>query len=280
MNDTALPAPQPPSDPPYGVRVSIWGIEFTIPLSKPSLYFLAVVVLLGAALVGLSKYYVLLQKTEWTNTLNDALAYAQLLPTTELAEFMKHFTETPQVTFPGPAGVQLAYYASDGCILVSRLVPGRPVTKHWILDLSRVPLPTPPQPTSGALPATHSNQSSVSVEGTLVAELALPPALSSLPSGYRKASHAGYPGPHVAEPEDTGKLAQLENAPPMLMPAQAPGGHCLNPHPGQFQWSYGQVNGCLVQVWRTWPDGCTQNQWYNRCYNYFDPAINWTHCVH
>ena len=280
MASPPLPGPQPPNDTPYGVHVSVWGIEFTIPLSKSALYFVASIVLLGAALVGLSKYYVLLQKTEWTNTRNDALAYAQLLPTTELAEFMKHFTEAPQSTLPGPSGVQLAYYASDGCILVSRSSPGRPLTKHWILDLSRVQLPTPPQPSSGGLPVKNSNQGSLEVESPLVAELELPPVLWSLPAAYRKARQAGYRGDQVAEPADGGNLAQVDTSAPILKPIQGPGGRCLNPHPGQFQWSYGQVNGCLVQVWRTWPDGCTQYQWYNRCYNYFDPAINWTRCVH
>jgi len=277
MSAPVLPDPHPPNDEIYGVHVSLWGIEFTIPLSKPALYVLTVIVLLGAMLVGLSKYYVVLQKAEWTTTRNDAIAYAQLLPTTELAEFKKHFGESPQATFPGPSGVQLGYYKSDGCILVSRTSPGLPVTQHWVLDLSRVQLPTPPQPSSaGQLPANGS----VGVDSSLVAELELPPALWSLPSVYRKARRVGYTVDQIAEPRDGGKLAQVESSAPTLRPVQTPGGRCLNPHPGQFQWSYGQVNGCLVQVWRTWPDGCTQYQWYNRCYNYFDPAINWTRCVH
>ena len=63
-------------------------------------------------------------------------------------------------------------------------------------------------------------------------------------------------------------------------PAQGCGGRCLNPHPGAFRSWYGQRNGCLVQVWRQWPDACTHYQWLNTCNNIWDPQINWTCCVH
>jgi hypothetical protein len=244
----------------YGVHVSVWGIDFTIPLPKPALYVLIVLLAIGVAGVALSKYYVVVQKAVWTNTSNDARAYAQLLPTTELAEFMKHFSETPQSSTPGPAGVQMAYYASDGCILVTRSSPGRPDTKHWVLDLSKVALPTPPKDGDAEL-APHA----VSAErGALLAELELP-GREQIGSGQSLL-------------RDHLELADLGT--PRLMPVQAPAAHCMNPHRGQFQWWYGQVNGCFVQVWRKWPDGCTQFQWYNRCLNYFDPSINWTACFH
>ena len=60
------------------------------------------------------------------------------------------------------------------------------------------------------------------------------------------------------------------------------GGRCWGPgaHPGQFTWWYGQANGCWVQLWRQWPDGCTHYQLFNTCGNYFDPQIHWTCCVH
>jgi hypothetical protein len=65
-----------------------------------------------------------------------------------------------------------------------------------------------------------------------------------------------------------------------LRSPQECGGHCLNPHPGQFRSWYGQANGCWVQVWRQWPEGCTHYQMFNTCNNYFDPQIYWTCCVH
>jgi hypothetical protein len=63
-------------------------------------------------------------------------------------------------------------------------------------------------------------------------------------------------------------------------PPQGCAGRCLNPHPGPFRSWNGQVNGCWVQVWRQWPEGCTHYQWFNSCANYWDPQIWWTCCVH
>jgi len=64
-----------------------------------------------------------------------------------------------------------------------------------------------------------------------------------------------------------------------LLRVQGPG-RCLNPHPGQFRFWYGQQDGCIVQVWRQWPDGCTHFQWFNNCSKSWDPQIYWTYCVH
>ena len=86
MAAPAVPEPQA-NNPTYGVHVNFWGIDFTIPLSKPIVYVLAILLAISAAVVALSKYYVVVQKGVWTNTSNDARAYAQLLPNTELAEY-------------------------------------------------------------------------------------------------------------------------------------------------------------------------------------------------
>jgi hypothetical protein len=64
-----------------------------------------------------------------------------------------------------------------------------------------------------------------------------------------------------------------------LLRVQGPG-RCWNPHPGPFRSWNGMQNGCLIQVWRQWQDGCTHFQWFNTCYNAWDPQINWTYCVH
>lgn len=69
---------------------------------------------------------------------------------------------------------------------------------------------------------------------------------------------------------------------------QAPScrGRCLDPHPGAFRQWTGQQNGCWVQVWRSWPEGCQHYQWYNSCNGYWDsypngaPKVNWSCCVH
>jgi len=61
---------------------------------------------------------------------------------------------------------------------------------------------------------------------------------------------------------------------------------CLDPHPNAFRFWYGQQNGCWVQVWRSWPEGCQHYQWFNSCNRYWDlhpngaPKVNWTCCVH
>lgn len=61
---------------------------------------------------------------------------------------------------------------------------------------------------------------------------------------------------------------------------------CVDPHPGQFKYWNGQQNGCWIQVWRAWPDGCQHFQWFNSCNGYWDvypdgrPKVSWTCCVH
>lgn len=61
---------------------------------------------------------------------------------------------------------------------------------------------------------------------------------------------------------------------------------CLNPHPGQFKWWYGQRNGDWVEVWRQWPEGCTHVQMFNAQYGAWDSnpdgtaRVRWTCCVH
>lgn len=64
-----------------------------------------------------------------------------------------------------------------------------------------------------------------------------------------------------------------------LLRVQGPG-RCWNPHPGPFRSWNGMQNGCLIQVWRQWQDGCTHFQWFNTCYNVWDPQIYWTYCIH
>ena len=62
-------------------------------------------------------------------------------------------------------------------------------------------------------------------------------------------------------------------------------GRCPDDHPGRFSTRNGEKRGCWIQVWREWPDGCRQYQWFNSCYSYWDeknrrPTIYWTCCNH
>jgi hypothetical protein len=89
---------------------------------------------------------------------------------------------------------------------------------------------------------------------------------------------ASYPSPTPI----SASLAEADPAlkgSPNFVPVQGPG-RCLNPHPGQFRFWNGQQNGCLIQVWRQWPDGCTHFEWFNTCSQVWDPQIYWTFCVH
>jgi len=61
---------------------------------------------------------------------------------------------------------------------------------------------------------------------------------------------------------------------------------CMNPHPGQFQWWYGQKNGEWVEVWRKWPEGCQHVQMFNPTRGIWDTnpdgtaRVRWTCCTH
>jgi hypothetical protein len=280
MGTPALSANGSPKEKPERVELSLWGVKLEVPVPRPVLYAAAIALVLGGMCFFLSRYLVVVQKQVWSNATKDAAAYAQLLPNTELAEFPKHWNEKPKWTFPQetgvpapvnphpdlvPAGIKLEYYESDGCILVTRESLGKPKTQHWVLDLSKVSMPAPPGQTGSAKAPAPINRSRPEA---LLAELRAPPV----------------PGDDVkgaVERTDDRVLARLLEADHELQmtPVQA-GGHCINPHPGAYNQWYGQVNGCFVQVWRQWPDGCTHFQWFNRCLNYFDPAINWSRCVH
>lgn len=64
------------------------------------------------------------------------------------------------------------------------------------------------------------------------------------------------------------------------VPVVAAAPQCLNPHPGAFRTWNGQRQGCFVQVWRQWPDGCTHVQMFDTCHGVWDLNVNWTTCVH
>ena len=61
---------------------------------------------------------------------------------------------------------------------------------------------------------------------------------------------------------------------------------CLNPHPGQFKWWYGQQRGEWVEVWRQWPEGCQHVQMFQPRAGIWDSnpdgsaRVRWTCCVH
>ena len=72
-----------------------------------------------------------------------------------------------------------------------------------------------------------------------------------------------------------------------IMPTLAAEGRCTGGmHAGRFTTQYGARDGCWIEVWRTYEDGCRHYQMFNSCGGFWDtnpdgsPKISWTHCVH
>jgi hypothetical protein len=72
-----------------------------------------------------------------------------------------------------------------------------------------------------------------------------------------------------------------------IVPTLAAQGRCVGgTHPGHFTTQYGARDGCWVQVWRTFADGCQHSQMFNSCSGYWDsnpdgsPKVSWSKCVH
>lgn len=61
---------------------------------------------------------------------------------------------------------------------------------------------------------------------------------------------------------------------------------CLNPHPGEFAWKYGERRGDWVEVWRRWPEGCEHVQMFHLPTRSWDSnpdgsaRVRWVCCVH
>ena len=227
-----------------------------VPLPPLALYCLAIL----AVVAGGIKVYTMWEQVEAALT-ND-----------EVALFKKHYLDTDKVetmVWHNESGrLVVDYYNGDGAILVTRLSSDTriPPVYHWIVDLSNIPLQPPPGPTSGG-------HLSSALDGNFTPPYPLLSNMSVEAAGpvsreYGQALRIGFDRP------------DFPTVPLQKQQGQGCAGRCLNPHPGPFQTWNGQVNGCFVQVWRRWADGCTHYQWWNSCYNYWDPQIWWTCCVH
>lgn len=87
--------------------------------------------------------------------------------------------------------------------------------------------------------------------------------------------------------EDGDELPAAYGSRLSLFPVVSAQGRCVNPHPGPFQWRYGdRLDRCWVQVWRTFEDSCTHVHLFNTCTGSWDtlpdgsPNVHWTRCVH
>ena len=165
-------------------------------------------------------------------------------------EYVKHTSEAG-LDFHRDANMTVKYYASDGCIYVLRSARGA-----WLRDPSRMSQPAAPPPggLDGGLRSTLRNMNPAG----------LVDAFRVIPAVYRVEGDG---------PPDAG-----QQKPPLR-------GNCLNPHPGKYTSRNGRKNGCWLQVWRKWADGCEHYQWFNTCTTYWEtaagkPVVYWTTCVH
>lgn len=238
------------------------GFSITLPLPKWAVGVLAAMLIVGLVLIG----------SYWGYS---KFSGRVLLPQENVEDYnetTKHDIEPDttkefkDVTFGDGVKVTLRHFHTDGCVEVLRTSQALVTDKHWLRDLSRV---TPPPPQSAALsdqfrpgPAQLTN------------------VLASLEFFHGLSISQGSPSRSPTFPA----VPPLSSA-----AAQAPGCNrkCLNPHPGNnFQSWNGTQNGCWLQVWRRWPEGCTHYQWFNTCYNVWDnnpdgsPKVTWTCCVH
>lgn len=173
-------------------------------------------------------------------------------------EYQRHFGEVARNTqtildSPDLGSISVSYYTSDGCLLLKRKGPGSNQAEilHWI-ESKPITLEAPP----GQLEDKRGS----------LRESPPPPSQPAFGATYQLASF----NPAAAAPPATERAAV----------------GCGNSHSGQFQTWNGQKNGCWVEVWRRWPDGCEHYQWYNTCNGYWDnhpdgtPRVSWKNCVH
>ena len=184
-------------------------------------------------------------------------------------ESTKHKPEAGEYFHQDP-NLTVVRFPSDGCLSILRTA-GNTTRSLWIKDPSRMSAP-------GTAPGA--------LDGGVKSELTVP---GSTPL-YQTVSNIASPSLLALIPA---KLIATRDAPPPsgteLIPVQQNpqcGGRCLNPHPGNFASQNGRTQGCWVQVWRTWQDGCSHYQWFNACSSSWDsepngqPRVYWTCCRH
>jgi hypothetical protein len=239
-----------------------------LPLPKWAGWSIAALVILYVALQLLSEPI----RTIWVRYQMGITAEA------DMKEAQNHFFEEPllRATSQGSGGELRAQLYRDGCAAVMwhGAISSSTPKPHFVREITREDQPSP-----GRIAELERYGPDLTTAGiTSIFDVRRYLEASKLAGS--QANFPTQPGRPPRAPLLTSKGRQ-----PLLV-AQMPGGRCLNPHPGQFQWSYGQQNGCWIQVWRQFPDGCVHYQWFNTCGNYWDvypdgtPKIFWTKCIH
>jgi hypothetical protein len=240
----------PPESKDSTIEISDGKLDLKLPVRGWARTWLSLILVVGAALFMLSKSVVPFV-TQRLEAIKSEKASAAL----PFQEYQKHFNEQPssvQTLFDSPESGKLtvSYYPSDGCLLVKRTAPGSG------------------QPTANWIPASRGQDQPA------------PGRVASMQESRPPASNTGHQ-PAIPQFQLTALTVGTEAAEP-----QGCTGKCWEPHPGPFQSWNGQQNGCWIQVWRKWPEGCQHYQWFNSCNGYWDsypngaPKVYWTCCMH
>jgi hypothetical protein len=254
----AKPIPSPESSTPEGLSHDDGQGDSPslpkIPLTRWAIGAIsAIVVAYSAITYGTAGY------TEVKNTIaahRDASAYTNAI-TQEMTRH-EHDDTGVRTTLHGDSlGETVAvYYGSDGCIAISR--PGAAPSAYlpsssnyeWSLGPSR---------------RTTGNVQK-SAQGINVGQENLEPSPAALADAAAHSPTLGFGHLRV----NSAGLPQI--------PVQQVQVGCLNPHPGNWQGSWGPANGCWAPFYRHFNDGCTHYQMYNACQGVWDQQIHWTYC--
>lgn len=185
----------------------------------------------------------------------------------QFEEYQKHVMEAPgarALVFQDPARgwLEAKLFDSDGCIELTGKTPAGGVERF--IQAAEIRIPAPGNTNGGRRAGAAASGSD-----------------ASFPAAYPQ-SDLPAPSTLLVAMSD----AERTELNPVRIPTQAPNcsGRCLNPHPGAFTSWNGDRNGCWVQVWRQWPEGCKHYQWYNSCNGFWDadqngPKIYWVCCI-
>ncbi len=230
--------------------LNLAGTDIKVALPRWTKNILVVITVLGSiggTIAGLKTHVV-------DDRANDAKSR---LADTQIAEAIKHsadhFDTMKLESAPGSESIELRYYRSDACIQVARRTPDGILTSSYFvprINASQL------QPAPGAVGDVHYTQT-----GTVFTPDINPPPATVLPADLQFAAWALPPQPQLTR-------------------VQACGGQCPKQHAGQPRTTNGKINGCWIQVIRTWDDGCSQYQWYDTCHSIWDPKIYWSCCRH
>jgi len=140
------------------------------------------------------------------------------------------------------------FFASDKCLLIARVEKGAGVAE-WLTDPLHQDIPLPDK------------------EKTAKPSKAPAPAAtdSLLPIAFIIRDAIGTSSDHSEVPPDMKTVAMQ--------------GNCINPHPWNFNgWWGSPINQCQQPFFRTWADGCSHVQIYDRCGNIWGPIV-WQACA-